>query len=146
MHEFRQIYSNAIFGTKDRKWGKPNTTSSRTGHIFVLQWFVNIYTKLIKFYEFFKPKIEKSNFFRKKMFNYFFSVWAFFNTYIHLKIPNRLCYIRKSAFFMHNRWARKFVMMIFCMKLDFFTSKNYFLPEYLGKWDKHSSFNEKKLL
>ena len=146
MHEFRQIYSNAIFGTKDRKWGKPNTTSSRTGHIFVLQWFVNIYTKLIKFYEFFKPKIEKSNFFRIKMFNYFFSVWAFFITYIHLKIPNRLCYIRKSAFFMHNRWARKFVMMIFCMKLDFFTSKNYFLPEYLGKWDKHSSFNEKKLL
>ena len=133
MHEFRQIYSNAIFGTKDRKWGKPNTTSSRTGHIFVLQGFVNIYTKLIKFYEFFKPKIEKSNFFRKKMFNYFFSVRAFFITYIHLKIPNRLCYIRKSAFFIHSRWARKFIMMIFRMKLAFFTSKNYFLPEYLRK-------------
>ena len=81
MHEFRQIYSNAIFGTKDRKWGKPNTTSSRTGHIFVLQGFVNIYTKLIKFYEFFKPKSEKSYFFRKKCSIIFFSLGVFYYLY-----------------------------------------------------------------
>ena len=88
-------------------------------------------------------KLKKATFLEKKMFNYFFSVWAFFITYIHLKIPNRLCYIRKSAISIYSRWARKFILMIFGMKLDFFTNKNYFLTEYLKKKDKQSLFNEK---
>ena len=68
-------------------------------------------TKLTKFSKFLNQTLEKVTFFEKYV-QYFFLVGGFFISDIHLKIPNRLRYDRKSAIFLNFRQAGRLILKI----------------------------------